>query len=430
MKKLFPRNEVGNLNGLIYAKPKENNIFEERFKQYIQLQDTIVKMLKDMNYTVKNISYLVSDPSNPTYSYVLEAVHNDKLEDGSEKTVNLLVPIPDRNITFVVNGIRWIPVFQITDLPVFKKVIRLANNSTTAIILQNTYGLLILDTELAYYKVNKNFWPVFLLMVEIEKSYETVLDNLQVEYTIESEKKDSGVNVPICDGTYINITTQNPKILRMLTPFINQSDELDKYEENIMEYATVEETFGKILNAWKVETKNKNVIKAMSIIDNVMVPNGLFEGPFRAIDVLYYILTTNYVLKHRDINDITARRIRLGEWMLYKLSQQHKKNILEDTTNVFSNAILDVLSTDQRRILDDSVNPLGELCLMSRIIYNGLGGINKESCSPTLRNLHDSYYGVIDPIDTPTGDAIGICQHIVPETILVNGNLKNIAEVQ
>jgi DNA-directed RNA polymerase beta subunit len=157
-----------------------------------------------------------------------------------------------------------------------------------------------------------------------------------------------------------------------------------------------------------------------------MVPNGLFEGPFRAIDVLYFVLTTNYSLEQRDINDVNMRRVRLGEWLLYKLSQQHKKNILEDTNNVFTNAVLDVLATDQRRILDDSVNPLGELCMMSRIIYNGLGGIAKESCNPTLRNLHDSYFGVIDPIDTPTGDAIGICQHIVPETILINGKLKNI----
>ena len=417
------------INGLTYAKPPENNIFEERFRQYIQMQDTIIKMLKDMHYTIRDVNYLVSDPSNPTYSYVFEAVHDEKLEDGSEKVITLLLPIPDRNISFVVSGIRWIPVFQITDLPIFKKSIRFANSDAMEVVLQNTYGLLILDSELAYYKVNKEFWPVFLLMVEIEKSYETVLEKLNVEYTIEAEKKDVGINIPICDSTYINIKTQNLKILHMLSPFIHQTKELEMFEEKIAEYATVEETFGKILDSWRTENKNKNVIKATSIVDNVMVPNGLFEGPFRAIDVLYYVLTTNYSLEQRDINDINMRRVRLGEWMLYKLSQQHKKNILEDTTNVFSNAILDVLATDQRRILDDSVNPLGELCMMSRIIYNGLGGINKESCNPTLRNLHDSYYGVIDPIDTPTGDAIGICQHIVPETILINGKLKNIVEV-
>jgi DNA-directed RNA polymerase beta subunit len=60
---------------------------------------------------------------------------------------------------------------------------------------------------------------------------------------------------------------------------------------------------------------------------------------------------------------------------------------------------------------------------MSRVIYNGLGGIAKESCNPMLRNLHNSYFGKIDPMDTPTGDAVGVCQHIVPETILLNGKI-------
>lgn len=418
------------MNGLVYAQAPKNNIFEERLNQYISMQNIIKKMLADMGYTITNYHYLISDPSNPTYSIVIEAIHKDKQEDGSDKTITLNIPILDRNLAFIVSGIRWIPVFQITDLPIFKKSIRFTNSNELEVILQNTYGLLILDEGLAMYKVAKKLYPVFLLMVEIEQSYDVVLEKLGVEYTIESEKIDIGVNIPICDSTYINIKTENEKVIRMLAPFRYDTEESISYEEKILEYVTVEDTYGNILNAWRKENKNKNVIKAMSIVDNIMVPNGLFEGSFRAIDILYFVLTTDYALEQRDINDISMRRVRLGEWLLYKLAQQHKKNILEDTNNVFSNAVLDVLSIDQRRILDDSVNPLSELCMMSRIIYNGLGGIAKESCNPVLRNLHDSYYGIIDPIDTPTGDAIGISQHIVPETMFKDGKLQNIVEVE
>ena len=90
---------------------------------------------------------------------------------------------------------------------------------------------------------------------------------------------------------------------------------------------------------------------------------------------------------------------------------------------MFSDALIGVLTLDQRRILDDSVNPLGELCMFSRIIYNGPGGIAKESCSALVRNLHESYRGIIDPIDSPSGPAIGICQHLVPDCGFENGIL-------
>lgn len=411
------------MNGLIYAETPKQNIFEERFQQYIQIQHTITKILESMKYKIRNIEYQTSDPSHPTYSYTIEAVNEDKQEDGTDKIITLNIPIPDRNVSFVIDGIRWIPVFQIADLPIFKKSIRFATNHQMEVILQNTYGLLILDPLLSVYKVNKQFWPTFLLMVEVEQSYDIVLQKLNVEYTYESEKLDNGINIPICDETYINIRTDNLKIQHMLAPFITQTQELLEYEEKIMEYTTYEDTYDVLLSTWRADTKNKNVVKAMNILDNVMVPNGLFEGAFRTIDVLYFVLTTDYNLEERDINDIDMRRIRLGEWLLYKLAQQHKKNVLENTINVYNNAVVDVLATDQRRILDDSVNPLGELCMMSRVIYNGLGGIAKESCNPMLRNLHNSYFGKIDPMDTPTGDAVGVCQHIVPETILLNGKI-------
>ena len=101
------------MNGLIYAETPKQNIFEERFQQYIQIQHTITKILESMKYKIRNIEYQTSDPSHPTYSYTIEAVNEDKQEDGTDKIITLNIPIPDRNVSFVIDGIRWIPVFQI-----------------------------------------------------------------------------------------------------------------------------------------------------------------------------------------------------------------------------------------------------------------------------------------------------------------------------
>ena len=59
------------MNKLIYATPPENNIFEERLKQYASLQNTIIVILESLGYIFQHIEYIISDPANPTYGYIL-----------------------------------------------------------------------------------------------------------------------------------------------------------------------------------------------------------------------------------------------------------------------------------------------------------------------------------------------------------------------
>jgi hypothetical protein len=62
----------------------------------------------------------------------------------------------------------------------------------------------------------------------------------------------------------------------------------------------------------------------------------------------------------------------------------------------------------------------------SHNVGQAITGISKESCCSELRNLSESYYGKIDPIDGPSGENIGIAQSIVVETIIENGVLQNV----
>ena len=80
-----------------------------------------------------------------------------------------------------------------------------------------------------------------------------------------------------------------------------------------------------------------------------------------------------------------------------------------------SEMVMEVAKVEQRLVFDNNMNPIAELAMMSRCNLFGKGGLPRESCQSNVRNLHDSYKGVVDPVDSPSGLSIGISLHISPE---------------
>ncbi|HEX9830059.1 MAG TPA: DNA-directed RNA polymerase subunit beta, partial [Thermodesulfobacteriota bacterium] len=62
-------------------------------------------------------------------------------------------------------------------------------------------------------------------------------------------------------------------------------------------------------------------------------------------------------------------------------------------------------------ILDDT-NPLSEIDNLRRVSVLGIGGINKERASFSIRDVNSSQYGRIDPIRTPEGPNIGLVTYL------------------
>lgn len=62
-------------------------------------------------------------------------------------------------------------------------------------------------------------------------------------------------------------------------------------------------------------------------------------------------------------------------------------------------------------ILDDT-NPLSELDNLRRVSVLGLGGINRERASFSIRDVNSSQYGRIDPVRTPEGPNIGLVSYL------------------
>lgn len=56
----------------------------------------------------------------------------------------------------------------------------------------------------------------------------------------------------------------------------------------------------------------------------------------------------------------------------------------------------------------DQTNPLAELTHKRRVSALGPGGLNRERAGFEVRDVHDSHYGRICPIETPEGPNIGL----------------------
>ena len=128
-----------------------------------------------------------------------------------------------------------------------------------------------------------------------------------------------------------------------------------------------------------------------------------------------------------DIDNLSNRRVRgVGELLLMQirsgLSKMTKmvkeKMTIQDATVLTSQSllntrplnalILDFFGSGQLSQFMDQSNPLAELTHKRRISALGPGGLSRERAGFEVRDVHDSHYGRICPIETPEGPNIGL----------------------
>ena len=128
-----------------------------------------------------------------------------------------------------------------------------------------------------------------------------------------------------------------------------------------------------------------------------------------------------------DIDNLSNRRIRgVGELLLMqiraglaKMSKMvREKMTIQDSETLSSQSllntrplnalILDFFGSGQLSQFMDQSNPLAELTHKRRISALGPGGLSRERAGFEVRDVHDSHYGRICPIETPEGPNIGL----------------------
>lgn len=146
------------------------------------------------------------------------------------------------------------------------------------------------------------------------------------------------------------------------------------------------------------------------------------------IATIKYVISLNNGKGHTDdIDNLSNRRVRgVGELLLMQikagLSKMGKmvkeKMTIQDVetltpqsllnTRPLNALVLDFFGSGQLSQFMDQSNPLAELTHKRRISALGPGGLSRERAGFEVRDVHDSHYGRICPIETPEGPNIGL----------------------
>jgi len=119
----------------------------------------------------------------------------------------------------------------------------------------------------------------------------------------------------------------------------------------------------------------------------------------------------------KTIGELVQNQARIGLAKLER-SVRERLAILSDVDSVmiyhlinsklFSTQIRDFFMRSQLSQFMDQVNPLAELTHKRRLSALGPGGLSRERAGFEVRDIHQSHYGRICPVETPEGPNIGL----------------------
>lgn len=141
----------------------------------------------------------------------------------------------------------------------------------------------------------------------------------------------------------------------------------------------------------------------------------------------YYFNLYDNVGHLDDIDHLGNRRLRLiGELLKnqFRIGLAHlEKNIIERMSTIapedakpltlvnnkpLTSALKEFFGSSQLSQFMDQINPLAEITQKRRISALGTGGIARDRAGVEVRDVHNSHYGRMCPIETPEGPSIGL----------------------
>ena len=374
---------------------KENNIFEIRKKEYDTLKDDIFKIIKVVEDIGFQIDEFEIENNNRMYHHELFKTLKEKVTIKLSKGVykiDLSINIPkiiDNNY-IRINGRKKVPQFQLYDIPIIHrgKNLKLRTNVATILVECSNEGPFV-QISLLGRKI-----PLSLLIL----AYHGV---------------DKVVDIFNIDGNYCenkNLHFIYDKLLLDLNMYYSECND------------TPQTSFIEEIDRLYSKSKSRNTgDDIMYAIDLIKQTDPISMKFFKTDNIIDEIINA---LKHPNQyndQDYENKRIRLSEYMITsKISKSIfnfcilNRNVKKPKYNINSNLIISECNVSDIIRFDFAINPIEELTCLTRCSLIGPGGFIRENVPEHLRDINDSMYSKICPVDTPDRENCGILQSICP----------------
>ncbi|MCL2415883.1 MAG: DNA-directed RNA polymerase subunit beta, partial [Defluviitaleaceae bacterium] len=181
-----------------------------------------------------------------------------------------------------------------------------------------------------------------------------------------------------------------------------------------------------LIELFDAHENNDDLIAALKSHKTKLVPKHITVDDMMAS--INYIITLDYGIGNKDdIDHLGNRRIRaVGELLQNQfrigLSRMERvireRMTIQDLDGITPQALINIrpvtaamkefFGSSQLSQFMEQTNPLGELTHKRRLSALGPGGLSRDRASLEVRDVHDSHYGRMCPIETPEGPNIGL----------------------
>lgn len=348
-------------------------------------------------------------------------------KSGKEFDVKIDTPkIDPKTGTFRVYGKKKCLINQIILCPItFPKLYESKFESSYSkfrIHSKRTKRLKYLETYLGSYHL-----PL-LIVLAYSFGFDEILKEYKIKYSIVDVKPKVGEKFvyKVNNNSYIKFSDVNTELKEELCASFEKAkvhiyDIEDEFGTKKYFDSLIKEMTGRVSSTWLINIMLENIVDpvAKQVLINKQLPSEL-QG------IMNYMATKVVEGYVEDRNDISNQRVRgsetivhLAQKMLLAAHTEYREQILSGNKDAEFKINQGKVLTDFNllEIVQDMEysNPVEEMAVMTRItpIGKSVGGIpDRQAIQVGARGTHNSYFGNIDPLDTPESEPVGIIQQL------------------
>lgn len=402
---------------------------KDLFKSFKLLENQDRYPLKVLSFKKEKIPVAEGDlePSKMV-RYIIQLIGDNK------KTHEIVIDIPEiqNDGTFMINGQRKYLEYQLVINPIFFIKPKEAELQTSYATVATHHKL----TKHKSYYISRigGYWLPTMVLLFYSCGFEKTCKLFDIDYKIvdslpDAMKETTSNYFEMVNGKYIIFTSKNPESQLLI-------NSLKECKGKLPSDLTLIESIRDIIISY---TQNRNSINVIDVVlKNIMEPIAVQVLKMKMLpttfeECIHYICKNMAEGKTYVRNDISKQRIRsseifnfqiqsmiLGSYNQYRRNREHGDNdsvYYCDTRDIVNNVLV------QSRLMMplENINPYEELSCLTRITPVGPGALESmHSVTRAGRNIHESYYGNIDPMDTPENGNVGIINHLTIDAAIGN----------